>query len=77
MAEFRTLQFPNSAAGQAEKTKALARESGRGWRLISETIEAGDFNKEKACCYFSICAPCAFLAGHKEGVITITLQRDS
>jgi hypothetical protein len=76
MAEFKTLQFPNTPAGQVEKTRALARESAQGWRLVSETIQAGDFNKEKACCFFMIFAPCAFLAGHKEGVITVTLQHD-
>lgn len=76
MADFKTLQFPNTPAGQTEKTKALAREHAQGWRVISETITSGDFKKEKACCFFLIFAPCAFLAGNNVGVITVTFQRD-
>jgi hypothetical protein len=75
VAEFKTLQFANTPAGQAEKTKTLARESAEGWRVVSETIQAGDFKKEKACLLFLVCAPLAFLAGNQEGVITVTLQR--
>lgn len=76
MPEFKTLQFPSTPAGQIAKTQALAREGAQGWRLVSETITAGEFNKEKACCFFMIFAPCAFLAGHKHGTITVTLQKD-
>ncbi len=76
MAEFMTVQFPNTAAGQLEKTQRLAQLDSEGWRVISETIAGGEFNKEKACCYFLIFAPCAFLAGHKDGTITVTLRRD-
>lgn len=76
MSEFKSLQFPNTPAGQAEKIKALQRESAQGWRVVSETIVAGKFNGGKACCLFTICAPFALLAGHKNDVITVTLQRD-
>jgi hypothetical protein len=76
MAEFKTIQFPNTPAGQTQKTQRLAELDAEGWHVISETITAGEFNKEKACCFFLVFAPCAFLAGHKEGVITVTLRRD-
>lgn len=75
MAEFMTVQFPNTAAGQTAKTKKLTELAREGWSVVSETITAGEFNKEKACCFFLIFAPCAFLAGHKEGTITVTLSR--
>ena len=76
MPQFKTLQFPNTPDGQLQKTRALEYETASGWRVVSETITAGDFNKEKACCFFLIFAPCAFLAGHAEGIITVTLQHN-
>lgn len=75
MAQFKTLQFPNTAAGQAEKIKALERESAQGWRVISETIVPGKFKGGKACCLFAILPPCAFIAGYKDDIITVTLQK--
>jgi hypothetical protein len=77
MPEFMTVQFPNTAAGQAAKTRKLAELSRQGWSVVSETITAGEFNKEKACCFFMIFAPCAFLAGSKEGTINVPLSRDT
>ncbi|MDR2738784.1 MAG: SAM domain-containing protein [Treponema sp.] len=74
--EFKTLEFPNTPEGQNEKTVALGGLSKEGWKVVSETITAGEFNKEKACCFFLIFAPCAFLAGHKEGTINVTLERE-
>lgn len=76
MPQFKTLQFPNTPQGQTEKIKTLEIESAQGWRVISETIVPGKFKGEKACCLFFIFAPCAFLAGHKDDTINITLQKD-
>jgi hypothetical protein len=76
MKEYRHLEFPNNEQGQRAKIKALEESSKEGWRIASETITPGQFNGEKACCFFLICAPCAFLAGSKEGTINVTLERE-
>lgn len=76
MPQFKTLQFPNTPQGQTEKIKALEMETAQGWRVISETIVPGKFKGGKACFLFFIFAPCAFLAGHKNDIISITLQKD-
>ena len=84
MAEFKTLQFPNTTKGQAAKVKALAEHSGQGWRIASETIEPGKFKGGNACCLttggFVCCgplgAPVGLAAGHTHGVINVTLVRD-
>jgi hypothetical protein len=76
MAEFKTLQFPNTPSGQKAKVKALEREVVQGWRVVSETIAQGKFNGGRACFLFLICAPCALLAGRKDDIITVTLQKD-
>ncbi len=76
MLEFKTLEFPNTPRGQEEKVRTLQFESAHGWRVVSETIAPGHFKGGDACCLFIICAPCAFLAGHTDGTITVTLQRD-
>ncbi|HTT98434.1 MAG TPA: hypothetical protein VMF58_10315 [Rhizomicrobium sp.] len=77
MAEIKTLRFPNTARGQADKVRALQRETSLGWRVVSETIVPGKFRGGEACCLFLICMPCAFLAGHNDDIINVTLQRDS
>lgn len=77
MPEFKTLQFPNTPRGQADKVQALQRETSQGWSVVSETIVAGKFKGGQACCLFLIFAPCAFLAGHQDDIITVTLQRES
>jgi hypothetical protein len=73
MAQFKTLQFSNSPRGQADKVRALQLETSRGWRVVSETIIPGKFKGSQTCCLFMIFAPCAFLAGHKDDIISITL----
>jgi len=77
MTQFKTLQFPNTPGGQAQKVLVLQRESAQGWQVVSETIVPGKFKGGKACCLFVIFAPCAFLAGHHDDVITVTLKRDT
>ena len=77
MTDFKTLQFPNTPAGQAQKVKALQHYAANGWRVVSETVVQGKFKGGKACCLYTICPPLAFLAGQGDGVITITLQKDS
>jgi hypothetical protein len=73
--QFKTIQFPNTPRGQAQKIRALEREAAEGWRVLSETIVPGKFKGGQACCLFLIFAPCAFLAGSTDGVITVTLER--
>ena len=76
MVEFQTLRFPNTPEGQQQKIERLAAESAQGWRIVSETIEHGEFKGKKACCLFMICAPFAFLAGRHDSVICLTLERE-
>jgi hypothetical protein len=76
MKEYQHLQFPNTTEGQQKKVKTLESMSRVGWRITSETITPGKFNGEKACCYYLICAPCAFLAGSSDGTINLTLERE-
>jgi len=40
---------------------------------VGETITPGQLKKGKACCFFAVCAPCAFLAGSDEGTINVTV----
>jgi hypothetical protein len=76
MAQIKTLQFPNTPKGQAEKIRVLEQETSAGWRIVSETIVPGKFKGGDACCLFLICAPCAFLAGHKDDIINVTLEKN-
>ena len=76
MDEFQTLRFPNTPEGQQQKVEKLALLSAQGWRIVSETIEQGEFKGGKACCLFTICAPLAFLAGRHDSMINITLERE-
>ena len=76
MARFKTLEFPNTPRGQQRKISALEKETARGWRVVSETIVPGKFKGRQACCLFLIFMPCAFLAGHQDDIITITLVYD-
>lgn len=83
MAEFKTLQFPNSAKGQAQKIEFLNEHSREGWRVATETITPGKFRGEEACCLtlsgLACCgpfgAPMGLAAGHDDGTITVTLTR--
>jgi hypothetical protein len=75
MEEFKTLTFPNTPQGQKEKVQALSKHASEGWRVVSETVTPGKFRGSNACCLFLICAPLAFLAGHHDDTITVTLQR--
>jgi hypothetical protein len=75
MAGIKTLQFRNTPRGQAEKIRVLQQETSSGWRIVSETIVPGKFKGGDACCLFLICAPCAFLAGHEDDIINVTLEK--
>lgn len=77
VAQFKSLQFQSTPAGQAEKVVALERESTQGWVVVSETITPGKFRGGKACCFFTVFPPCAFLAGHNADTITVTLRREA
>lgn len=77
MSQFKTLEFPNTPSGQTRKNRTLEIETSQGWRVVSETIVPGKFKGSNACCLFLIFAPCAFLAGHEDGVISVTLERDN
>lgn len=76
MARIKTLHFDNTSSGQARKTRVLASEVNKGWKIVSETITPGKFRGSDACWLFLICAPCAFLAGTTDGTINVTLQLD-
>jgi len=75
MPEYKTLTFPSTPKGQKEKVEALASYTKEGWRVVSETVKPGKFKGGDAFCLFVICAPLAFLAGHEDDVITVTLER--
>ncbi len=77
MAELMTIQFPNTPEGQLQKNQKLSELYAEGWRVVSETISGGEFKKEKACCFFMIFPPCAFLAGSTPGAINVTLTKDN
>lgn len=75
MPQVKTIQFPNTAEGQASKNQALAQHLAAGWTVISETITPGQYNTDKACCLFMMCGPCGgFMGGYSDGVINVTLQ---
>jgi hypothetical protein len=72
--QFTTISFPNTPAGQQAKIKTLNEMTSQGWHVVSETITPGKFRGGTACCLFTLCAPLAFLAGHSDDMITVTLQ---
>jgi hypothetical protein len=84
MPEFKTLHFRNTDSGQQQKIEALQEHAAAGWRVVSETITQGKFKGGDACCLttagFACCgpfgAPLGLAAGHTEGTINVTLQRD-
>jgi hypothetical protein len=81
--EFKTLTFEDTAAGQAEKLKALSWHADRGWTIVSETISQGKYDVDGAICNSlllcifcaPICAPLGFRNKQQKGVITVTLSR--
>ncbi len=75
MAEVRTLQFPNTPNGQAQKNEALKEHLQQGWKVVSETVTPGHIKGGDACCLAMICLPLGFAAGRTDGVISVTLQR--
>ncbi len=75
MAEVKTLQFPNTPKGQAQKNEALTEHFQQGWEVVSETITPGHMKGEQACCLAMICLPLGFAADRTEGVISVTLRR--
>ncbi len=87
--DVKTLTFPNTPEGQAQKVEALKKYLNEGWSLESESISntTQTFDSTKAavdttaaCCLCGpVCAPLG-LAGTtetKEGQIVITLSKDS
>jgi hypothetical protein len=48
-----------------------------GWKVTSETITQGEFKGGKACCLGVIFLPLALCAGHKDGTINVTLERET
>ena len=77
MIEFRILRFANSASGQNRKVEVLRLYAAAGWRVAGETVTQGRFKTGEACCLALIWPPLGFLAGHEQGWITVTLQRDA
>ena len=75
--EFKTLTFPNTSEGQAQKVKSLQEEAANGWEVVSETITQGKFKGGKACCLYTICMPLAFCAGSTDGTINVTLKKET
>src|SRR5207244_6356336 len=74
MPDFRTLNFPNTPAGQQRKVQTLAQWSAMGWTVVSETITPGKYEGGTACCLATLCLPLAFLTPKDAGIITVTLQ---
>jgi hypothetical protein len=75
--EYKTLQFPNTPAGQKQKVETINQMATEGWKVTSETITEGEFKGGKACCLGVIFLPLALCAGHKKGTINVTLERDT
>jgi uncharacterized protein YgiM (DUF1202 family) len=73
--EVQTLQFSNTAAGQAQKNQTIAAYLRDGWQILSETVTSGHMKGEQACCLAMICLPLGFAAGRSSGVISVTMQR--
>ncbi len=77
MPQIKTIQFPNTAWGQKKKNETLVQYLNLGWKVVSETITPGRYKTENACCMFAMCGPCgAFMGGHTDGTINITIQHD-
>ncbi len=84
MADFKTLQFPSTPAGQAEKIRALKEHSMGGWRVVSETLQPATTDASDACSAacagLFCCGPWGVMkgleAGRKGGTITVTLTRE-
>ena len=75
--EYHTVNFSNDPKG-IERKNAYANEmAAQGWRIISESIQAGQIKGSQACCGYVLCAPLAFFAGRKPGQIVTTFGRDT
>lgn len=74
--EYRTLSYPNTNAGQANKVREINILSKDGWNVTSETITQGKMKGKKACCLATICLPFGFCAGSTEGTINVTIERE-
>lgn len=83
--EFTVLKFPNNAAGQAEKVRALAEAASKGWGVVSETVTPDSYDTDSAilnsvalCCVCGpICAPFGALGKKKSGTISVTFSRSA
>ncbi len=76
MKQFETLRFSADAEGQKRKNLTLGYLCSRGWRVLSETIEKGNFKGGEACCLAFICLPLGFAAGHDPNISVLTVERD-
>lgn len=74
MAEMKTLSFPNTPKGQAEKNRVVSAHVTNGWTIVSETITPGHMKGGQACCLATICLPLGFAAGRTSGDISVTLM---
>ena len=74
--EYKTLKFRNDVEGLRQKDFALKELAAGGWRVVSESIEAGHMKGGQACCLATICLPMGFLAKRTPGQIVITLTRE-
>ncbi|WP_411876611.1 hypothetical protein [Vulcanococcus limneticus] len=83
--EFTVLKFPNTAAGQAEKVRALAEAASKGWGLVSEVVTPDSYDADSAilnsaalCCVCGpVCAPFGALGKKKSGTISVTFSRSA
>jgi len=74
---YKNLEYKNDEAGRRQKIEDLNYYSQQGWSVVSENIENGEFNGQKACCLWMMCCiPFALMAGNKTGKIRVTLEKE-
>lgn len=73
---FLSLRFFGTRDGQRFKTQVLTFLTGRGWRVVSESIQPGHIKGRNACCLAAICLPLGFAADRTPDVVTVNLVSD-
>ena len=75
--EYQTGRFDNNSYGVEARMHWINQMAGQGWRIASETVEPGHVRGGQACCLATLCLPLGFAAGRTEGMIAVTLCKES